>query len=418
MSYINVLSKRNLLLVSVFFILVSVFSCKKNQEELGFDTMDKSLLLEDTKLDTFGVPAHTISIDSFTTIKAIDGLVGNYIDPVFGEVKSGFATQIRLSNENVDFNTESLVSLDSMVLYLTVDGYYGKGETTQKIQVFELTEELDGLKSYQYFDQVQYNETPIGDAFYSPTDTLIKIKLNLDYASKVLFSDPEYLTTNESFLTYIKGLYISSIPLSGDGAITYCNLSSKSKATLYFKSKKYAGNVEDVQYDFYINYKCTNYNHFSHNYISSELNGVIDDTLTLHNEIYLQAMAGAKALITLPDLSYLTDNGDVIINKAELIIEADTIRCGYYNLSTQLFLITEDVQLLPDYYISEERFGGELNSTNKSFYSFNITSYAQNSLLNNINKKLQLYVSRQIGNKADRVVLKNNIKLVIGYTKL
>jgi hypothetical protein len=55
--------------------------------------------------------------------------LGNYIDPVFGEVNSSIYTQIRLE-QAYDFiplnGTINDIVVDSAVLYLAIDGSYGE----------------------------------------------------------------------------------------------------------------------------------------------------------------------------------------------------------------------------------------------------------------------------------------------------
>ena len=103
-------------------------SCEKNNE-FGLEMNPNSNTLEAVYSDTFDLNTFSVYADSIKTDE-LNGpsLLGNYIDPVFGEVNASIFTQIRLE-QAYDFipqdGTIDDVVIDSAVLYLAIDGYYG-----------------------------------------------------------------------------------------------------------------------------------------------------------------------------------------------------------------------------------------------------------------------------------------------------
>ena len=123
---------RNILSLIFFQIFVLSTSCDKNNAfglEINPDSNNLEAFISDTfELNTFSVYSDSVKTDelvgSSQFVTGSGSPLGNYIDPVFGEVNASIYTQIRLE-QAYDFTpsngTLNDIVVDSAVLYLAVD---------------------------------------------------------------------------------------------------------------------------------------------------------------------------------------------------------------------------------------------------------------------------------------------------------
>src|SRR5690606_11810306 len=158
-------------------------------------------------------------------------LFGVFNDPVFGLSKSSIYSQFTLSTTDLRFPDGAV--MDSMVLQLVYDDYYGKPNQTLGLKVYELTESISADESYYNTSSVSAGSAPIGNISFIPdlTDTIsddstgyeprVRIKLDQAFADKIFNQAP--FSDNDEFVEFFKGFHIapdtSSLPASGDGAI-------------------------------------------------------------------------------------------------------------------------------------------------------------------------------------------------------
>ena len=128
---------QNLFLSVVFlFYIVSINSCIKNKE-FGLEVDPESSSVNAIYCDTFSLVSFSVISDSINTDE-LNGPspLGNYIDPVFGEVNAAIITQIRIE-QAYDFKpingTINDIVVDSVVMYLAIDGNYGEIEKQEFI---------------------------------------------------------------------------------------------------------------------------------------------------------------------------------------------------------------------------------------------------------------------------------------------
>ena len=130
--------------ITVPFIVVLLcffISCKKNND-FGLQVQPNQDLLSANQTDTSTLITYSAIEDSLKTDELSGpNLLGSYVDPSFGFLKTSIYTQIRLEN-SVDFRPDGASSLDgivvdSVVLYLAMDGYYGN-EGSQTFEVYQL----------------------------------------------------------------------------------------------------------------------------------------------------------------------------------------------------------------------------------------------------------------------------------------
>jgi hypothetical protein len=418
------LAGRKLLHFICLLPLVLLLSCEKDPDLVGMDITPEQDQLFVNITDTFTINAYSVTEDSLITASTSLNLVGGAYDPVFGKVTAGFATQLFLSSVNPSFGTHPV--MDSLVLILAYNGYYGDTNTLQTLHVYELDETI-------YLDSTYYSTRPAlhkgvdyaHHTFYPrPTDSLVIgedtvppiLRLNLgkirpDLAEKILNTPTENLVSNSKFIEYFKGIYVSADPVNYGGSILYFNLQS---GNTRFRMYYHNSDEDSLYYDFTVSTYSARYNNFNHyNYAFANQafrHQVIYKDTALGNELlYIQGLSGCKVKMKFPFLKQWAATHKVAINEAQLILPV-------YEDSPELapvikllpVLIDEDggYSSLPDASSSygDYYFGGSYSS-GMNEYRFRITHYIQNLIKENyVDRGMYMQVSGA-SVRANRVLL-------------
>jgi len=425
--------------VSAVAVLIGVlFSCNE-PDFIGLDILpdnDKFGVFFEESID---LDAQTVKEDSVRADKTVLNLLGNYNDPVFGRTSAGFYANLRLSSNNVDFGPNPVV--DSIVLSLVHKGYYGQLRKVN-VQVYEL---LDGIyKDSVYYSNLRLNTGTLwGSASLipNPTDSVYmdgqkrapQLRIRMDHALANHFisqSGTSVLADNNSFITFFRGIYVTSSFVNNEGAVMYFDLvNPESQLTLYYKNDL----NDSLKYNFVINEHSGRINIFDHyDYANAnpilhqQLNG---DTLSSDSVLYLQAMSGTKIRINIPHLSDLAQNGNIALNKAEIIIpiEENDYSSALYKIPEKLTLVrikeNGEIDFIIDQFEGESHFKG-MYDANKKQYSFTITRHLQNILNGQVADYGMYIMVAGSAINAGRVILRgpahsvSNLKLKVTYIKL
>lgn len=341
-------------------------------------------------------------------------------------------------------------------MYLLYKEMYGDTTTMQSLKVYELVEDIyidttgtTRTGDYPYYQDVDLkalaSPTPIGELDYYPvfrldsteTDTLIQelaIKLDNSLAERLIQADSLDMVNNDAFVNFFKGLYIESQDISNGGALmSLYTLATGSNLTMHYTKVTDTLVTDSLQFIYRINANSARITSFRHDYSTTEF----ADQLVEHPEspdslIYLQTTGGLRAKLDIPTLDNWRDSvsGDsnIIINKASLVFQVDTVASDYrqYRIPAGLILTgidEEGEEYLPaDFSLSSSLYGGRYNPTNAT-YTFNITHHLQN-IINDKVDNYGFYLAPSFRNeKARRVVLKGasshaGIRLEVTYTKL
>lgn len=407
-----------------FIYFISLLGCKKESNTIGLGVHPPEDKINVNFSDTTTLSVFTVCDDSVSSSNLSLNLLGSYIDPVFGDSKVEFLTQIRLPSDNVNFGND--LTVDSLILYLDYSGYYGDTTTQQEIKVYELIKDINDTTTYYSNFNVNefYDTDELAYVSYlpKPNDSVFAITFtNSTFIEKInlLFSDSTNPVDNEAFLNIFKGLYISTDKVFSNGAIIYYNLlSSESKMTLYYN--------DSLSYDFVIDNECARINLFEHDYSSTSFYTHINDTTFEDSVVYIQSMGGVKAKIKFPFISNWLDSCAISINKAELVIKVENNTTDVYAPPSKLLLteIIDDeggIALLDDQFVSEDYFDGNYDSESKT-YKFNIARYIQQLIDGKEDFGLYLFPADNRVS-ANRAVLtsgkhSNKMKLLITYSKL
>lgn len=402
------------------FLIASIVACKKKEGDLGLNVLPESDRINAQYMDNFILNMRTVTEEPVRTDELSNNMLGSYQDPHFGKKIANIYTQVRLSALNPNFGTAPVV--DSVVLSLVYSGYYGSLEA-QNFEVYRVNESFykDSVyKSNHTLDTLPVNLVVPGFESITPnpsakivlantTDT-IKPQLRLRLLNSVgddIINAGSALSSNESFLTFFKGLCIKSKTpgqTPGTGAILYFNLVDvQSKLSIY-----YTDNATPNRFDLLINDNCARYTHIENNYTGTQIAQQINDSVTGFPFHYVQAGSGLNTEIQFPDLMQITNGQNIIINKAELYIPVQYFTTDKYTPPSRLFVFGIDSAnksyILLDQITSDITYGGFYDNAKKA-YVFNIARHMQYLLKGTLPNRGLRITAGQTGVSANRVIL-------------
>ena len=419
---------RKVALLSLLFLVL--FSCKKDGE-LSPDFDNGNLLISFT--DTFSLKTSVVEAARERTDVATHHLLGVYNDPIFGVKSSAIYTNVGLAGAT-DFGFNS--TIDSLVLALEFEDFYGNSTSSFTINIYELASALESETSYYSDTYSTIQNTILGSATYTPGTS--------DSTLRVVITEPTLLGNIQSTQTYanntefqqvFKGLCIMSADTAGGvpaisqgtGAIAKFDLnSSLSKLSVHYTDTS----ATSLQEDLSINTDVKSYARFIHDYTGTDIEKHLNNDAGKNNNCtYVSTMSGVRTKIEVPNLREITQEGNVAINKAEIIF---TLKNGTdaspdeILSSLALTGIDEDgdaIALLDDPLLEgSDHYGGEYNSTTKSF-AFNITKHVH-QLIKSTTTDYGMYLTAKGSvTTANRIVLNSEnspvskIKLEITYSK-
>lgn len=430
----------NLLLI---VLLLFAFTRCEEPDLLGTNVQPGSDKYNTDYTDTVSIIAFSERVDRLVTDELIYNLLGSCNDPMFGTTTAGFYTQLRLSGNNVNFGANPVV--DSLVLRLMIKDVYGDTASTHRVRVYEVIQPMQSDSTYYSNSRMQLSGTVLADqnVVFRKKDSVlvgtqnmaphIPIRLfNNVLGSKIInASGSTDLKDNNSFVNFIKGLYVSVEPSQGTGSIAYLDLpATLSQLSLYYHNDSASG----LKYNFLINENCARFTEFNHGrYIGANpllIKQVFQkDTLAGDSLLFLQAMAGTRVKMYFPYLKNLTSMGKIIIHKAELILRVEDFTTTPFAppLKLSLARINEKGinEFLPDdpYPHGSSYFGGSYNSSALE-YRFRLNQHIYN-LINDVYEDygLALIISGS-ATTASRTILhgasrnKMPLRLNITYTKI
>jgi hypothetical protein len=253
-------------------------------------------------------------------------LCGQLQDPFFGVSTSEIYSLLQLSNASPNFTN---ATLDSAVLYLRFSpaGFYGDTTVPQTLRVHQLDEQLRWDRDY-FSNQSLLSGPEIGklenflprpSTLYNGFDTAataakaayIAVPLSADFGNFLLDVDSLDMTSDSLFWKKLRGIRISAEPASSPGAMMAFNLNEVNFSFIRLYYKRDTLNLI-FDYEFL---GCNKFTHFTHDYSGSSAGQAIGQAAT--DYLYLQGMGGLRLKVEIP---YADQLGDVVINKAELVL--------------------------------------------------------------------------------------------------
>lgn len=429
----------------LLFGLFASEGCKKPEDDLGLSVLDPADTLGTVRTDTISIVAWTRTGDSVQTSGLSSNEVGSYLDPQFGQVVTGTATQLRLSVNNVG-QTGLDLTCDSLVLslaYSSVDPVYGNLDA-QTIRVFRLNEDLTTDSIYRSNRQPvtgtedlvlgsprQFTPSPldspmVGDIRVTPQ---LRIPLDTVLGNELLAQwGGANVADNTAFLAFFKGLYVvpdeqMQAPSSG-GVWRFNLLSGGSKMTLYYHD----GEGVSFFFDFIIGTGAVRYTHAAFDHSAAVVPGVpqaLADTAQGQQFTYVQSMGGLRPEVRFPYLDRYANTGLQTLAKAELIVSVANDDDDTYPPPSQLFPLRKDAdgmdRFLPDQDATLGSIGGLYDASAKE-YRFNMTRWVQGIINGTYANTGLAFVPSGTGVSVNRAALAgpenpdNPMKLVLTFT--
>lgn len=391
-------------------------SCSKTTTDIGNGLLNGDDNIGVFYTDDIRIDCHSVLIDSMATKGMPAFLLGSLVDPVMGRTDAGFFTQLHLSSTNHSFGANPVI--DSVVLQLSLDGWYGDTTTWMTAHVYELADSLSADNDYYQFSAVETKPIDLANGFmFRPhpknyttvlnNDTVTQpvIRIPLDGSLGTLFAtaDTAIFGSQSAFKQFFYGLKVCCESVSQDGSVSYITPTNNGVTQLqvYYRENP---DANQMRYYFYITSEDIFFNQYLHDYTlgSTEFTQqVLDgDTLMGQQQLFLQSMAGVRVLLNFPEISQLTDTlepgNHIIINEAKLIFPAlaDASDSTTFTPPTSLALLNispnGNTALLNDYYEGSSYYGGSYNATKRQV-TFRISEHLQSLLRGEASKGI--YVS-------------------------
>ncbi|MDB5121449.1 MAG: hypothetical protein JWN56_2667 [Sphingobacteriales bacterium] len=404
-------------------LLVSLFilSGCQNQDGVGLE-VDPANAINGYTFNNTNIKSQTVPEGVVNTLYLQKHPLGDLTDDIFGKTNASLAVSLKLPSDTLKFGTEP--ELDSAVLILGyAKEFTGDSTTTFKFDVHQLNEKLTTSSDFSNTTTHAFNPLVIGTktgrvnfrdsvkvtsiVTGGPDVTTalaphLRIPISGSFIKEnFLNGNPDNFKNNYLFSNFIKGLQISMTKVEADkvGGITLLDFTatSISRLELYYKSKN------DTKIDTIVtSFTIQNLNAtpiaatIIHTFDGTDIKTQLDNPQPESDITYVQSLAGVRTKLNITNLQELKDLGNIIINKAELVIPVPD---GTYNKvapATRIYLYTTDIAgqraILPDNApfsgtevrgLSDLEYGGYYDATTKN-YKFIITSYLQDIIRNKI----------------------------------
>ena len=408
-------------LKALFFSALAIFivSCSKTTENIGNGLLPEGDNIGVFHTDSIQMVCHSVTVDSMATKGMTTVLLGSMMDPVMGLTNANIFTQLHLSSTHQDFGSDPVI--DSVVLQLAINGYYGDTTTLQTVHVYELADSLVSTSPYYQFSDVadmgidlangfQFRPHPKTYITVSGNDTInqptIRIPLTNSFGEQLAQADSTIYSTPDAFKRFCYGLKICCEGVSQDGAIVYLNPTSNTVTQLKIYYRETPDAENQMRYDFYITSDDVYFNQYQHEYSMGSMEfvqQVLQEEVALgQQQLYLQSMGGVRTVITFPGFAewaaaQVEDGTHLIINEAKLILPASAVLEDSTVLTppTSLALLNINADgsasVLPDYLEGTSYYGGNYSYAKKNV-TFRISEYLQ-SVVQNPDSSQGLYLS-------------------------
>jgi hypothetical protein len=430
--------------------LFSAMGCSKSSEiGLSLVEQEQSDILY---TDTTTIYLTTVDADPVETSNRTVMVCGSYTDADWGESISSVYMNFRINNTGAVFPNSVF---DSLVLSLAYQnfGHYGELRTnkpaavTQNWEIARVLEDIEEgtvYKSDKTFmtdgnllkSNFQFTPNDTANVVVDGTTLAPHLRIRLDDQAGIdlgeIFLDPQssgfdIYESNTKFKDWFKGIHIrpSSSNPSDASIIRFKSKDVLTKLTLHYTDTSGGVRVAKV-FEFLTNEDAEVVSSFGHTHPVNLTDNLITDTV-----VYLQGLDGLHTKIAFP---FVEELGNVIINKAELVIPvADTgtndfpepiqLLAKIKNFGGELVAIDDvitSINRAQSYFL----FGGVLEDTgNKNFVYRMYISEEMQALVNGTTFEPAIYITLPSALDPERVQLMNekginSAKLYLTYTKI
>lgn len=297
----------------ITFVAISTLSCNDTLDQVGFSVQpDKDRLT--VGIDTLLLQARTVQVDSMFA-KTRYPVLGEYMDPVFGSIKSEYIGEFYLPT-GTGFKEGAMIdSVRAVVSYTTI---MGDSLAPMELSVYEVTESLKDAIDYTHIDPRQYADmtAPLGTQLFTGKNSTyrvethtsgyttqtyrvydINVKLPTQLGEKFLaeYEKPGHgkLSDADTFREFFPGLYFTTS--FGNSTILSVNLTSLYVHYRYLDEKGSSTGQDTIRTDAFrlnITPEVTQIN-----YIENKNDQLLEDN---SQHTYVKSPAGVNTEITFP----------------------------------------------------------------------------------------------------------------------
>jgi hypothetical protein len=358
--------KKYFTLIPVLLFLISVTSCTKiDTTTVGSDLLpavDNVTTFADTLLvnGTQGIFTDDTKLNAFDN--HLIGAITN--DPVFGNQRSNLYVEFKPNKFPYSFTdttatVDNLIGpsvnsgFDSVVLCLSVQGFYGDSTKPQSFSVYQIGNSTSNFKDSAYklnflpdggngrflgsktviaqdLKNFTRRNLKVKDSINGQVNYQIRIKLDNNLLADFIQNTDTSATSTQMFRSdsyfkdKLKGFAIVADQTSGSNCLIYTKLGdAKSGLEIYFRKKLNTSGTLDTSYVLFPFNRDTTVNK-TVSLAAHACNYVKDITAAEFpnnpqgDALYIQSTPGTYALLNIPQLS---NRPNSIIHRAELIIE-------------------------------------------------------------------------------------------------
>ncbi len=283
--------------------------------------------------DTFDIRTYTIRGDSAYATNLLDNFIGSDDDPVFGRSTAGLYTQFALPTNNLDFTPDTGATVyvfDSLVLSLSLTGFYGDDEVPQNISVFRMTDEIELATGYNADHEFATEPVRIGSRtalLPAVGDSVLvggvlqppQVRIPLDNSFGLqlfnLAGQPE-LANDTSFRNWLPGLFVVADTAAGfsKGFFRVNPRGIVSRLNLYYRAIG-STNTDTNSVLFPVGTSSITVAHYTHQYTGSTAAPQACGGSSTDSLMYISGLGGLNMRIEIPNLE---DLGNVAVNRAIL----------------------------------------------------------------------------------------------------
>ena len=290
--------------------LIALFSCKKDEANIGSTISENPNDISAEVVDSFHVKTYSTIEDSVVTSGRTSPMLGCTNSSELGLAKSSLF--LSLVPDSLDrLFPSSDFKIDSFYIQFHITDVYGKN-IDQEFEIFKLKEPIDEDSTYYNFDSIPVGEK-LGSITLNIADSGI-YKYNLDSATaNHLFSNTNSdYESNDKFKAFFGGIYIKPLgtPLMNEGAIYQLHKTGIS-LHLSFSTTNGMNNEYDTALIYTVEDEQSVFAKFTHDFSSSEAHTVLVDSTAGQEVFYVQGLSGAYGKVEFPTLQKWFDNDSV-----------------------------------------------------------------------------------------------------------
>ena len=330
---------------AAFAALIFLSACDKPKDfNLKTTSPASHFNVKDTSLPLFLV---TQRLDSLRSNNLSTDLAGCMNDALLGSTIAKLYFQVRMLN--VLSAPPVAPTVDSSYIYMVYGDrtlITGNASIPQTWSIYPLQGDMDNSIPYYTNNTSLQPNTNIMAAtytgafnagpYYTSKDSVLRIPFSNSYAQRIMNSGTQVLGDNPTFQDSFKGFAVIpqlSAMNGAQGAIMHFDLTDiRSRIVIYYHDGTGAHDTMTL----IVGDASVRVNTYTHNYANTQV--AADSGKAGTANAYLQAMAGMKVRVNLPDLSWFMKDGTTAISEAELVFPESAAGNGGYTEPTQLYL--------------------------------------------------------------------------------